>query len=248
MHALPRKLFWLSFWVIGFAVFMTGLLLYFKYQSVFTGLQRERVLMVAREIDSIAEKNLSLGQDFWDMGTLQDVIERRGKADQLFIGIDVAGQDGKIAYSTDLSRMGSKLPAEWVDALARNPNLTSLPPTRDQAVAVSGIRNGFNQQAGFAVIRYGRVLEHEAMAAFARKLAANCLIVFVVSTLGLFAILVWLERRMERAFAKAASAMGVSPGSAGPHPLAGELALIQAQFDAAGQGLGAVEANLEPVR
>ncbi len=77
MHALTRKLFWLAFWVIGFAVFMTGLLLYFKYQSVFTGLQRERVLMVAKEIDSIAEKNLSLGQDFWDMGALQDVIERR---------------------------------------------------------------------------------------------------------------------------------------------------------------------------
>ena len=248
MNALPRKLFWLSFWVIGFAVFMTGLLLYFKYQSVFTSLQRERVLMVAHEIDSIAEKNLSLGQDFWDMGTLQDVIERRGKADQIFIGIDVAGKDGKIAYATDLSRMGSKLPSEWVDALTRNPNLTSLPPTPDQAVAVSSIRNGFNQQAGFAVIRYGRALEHEAMAAFARKLVANCLLVFVASTLGLFALLVWLERRMERAFAQAASAMGASAGSATPHPLAGELALIQAQFDEAGRGIGAVEGHLGAAR
>jgi transposase len=93
VHSLTRKLFWLAFWVIGFAVSMSGLLLYFKYQSVFTGLQRDRVLMVATEIDSIAEKNLSLGQDFWELATLQDVIERRRQADKMFTGIDVAGKD-----------------------------------------------------------------------------------------------------------------------------------------------------------
>jgi hypothetical protein len=248
MPALTRKLFWLAFWVIGFAVFMTGLLLYFKYQSVFTTLQRDRVQMVAREIDSIAEKNLTLGQDFWDMGTLQDVIERRGQADQLFIGIDVAGKDGKIAYSTDLARMGSQLPPEWVAMFTRNPTMTSMSPTRDLAVVVAGIRNGFDQHAGFAVIRYGRQLEHEAMAAFTRKLVANCLIVFFVFTLTLFGILLWLERGLERAFSTAASALEPAAASASAHPLAAELALVQSKLDEAGRGLGAVEARLGAAR
>ena len=92
MPAIHRKLFWLAFWVIGFAVFMTGLLLFFTYQSVFTGLQRDRVMLVAGEIDDIAEKSLSLGQDFWEIATLQDVIERRREADRIFTGIDVAGR------------------------------------------------------------------------------------------------------------------------------------------------------------
>jgi hypothetical protein len=248
MHALTRKLFWLAFWVIGFAVFMTGLLLYFKYQSVFTGLQRDRVLMVAREIDSIAEKNLSLGQDFWELATLQDVIERRRQADALFIGIDVAGKDGKIAYSTDLARLGSQLPPEWIEVFSRNPNLNNMSPSKDLAVVVSGIRNGFDQHAGYAVIRYGRQLEHEAMAAFTRKLVANCLIVFVLSTLALFAILVWLERGLERAFSTAAAAMDPSQASPGAHALAGELALIQAQLEEAGRGIGAVEDSLGAAR
>jgi hypothetical protein len=53
---------------------------------------------------------------------------------------------------------------------------------------------------------------------------------------------------MERAFAKAASAMGAPAANAGPHPLAGELALIQAQFDAAERDIGAVEGNLGAAR
>ena len=248
MHALARKLFWLAFWVIGFAVLMAGLLLYFKYQAVFTGLQRDRVLMVAHEIDSIAEKNLSLGQDFWELATLQDVIERRRKADRLFNGIDVAGKDGKIAYATDMARIGSPLPPEWIDAFSRNPKLNSLSLSPEEALVVSGIRNSFGQPAGYAVIRYGRAPERDAMAAFTRKLVANCLIVFVAFALGLFAILVWLERGFERALSKAAAAMDPSAAGVGPHALSGELALIRKQLDEAGRGIGAVEARLGAAR
>lgn len=249
MPALTRKLFWLAFWVIGFAVFMTGLLLYFKYQSVFTGLQRDRVLMVAREIDAIAEKNLSLGQDFWELATLQDVIERRRQADRLFIGIDVAGKDGKIAYSTDLARIGSPLPPEWLGVFSRHTSLTSLSPSRDLAIVATGIRNGFGQHAGYAVIRYGRQPEHEAMSSFTRSLLITCSIVFILFTFVLFAILVWFERRIERTLSNAASAAGADgSGDADQHALARELALIQAQAEEAGRGIETVEGCLGAAR
>lgn len=247
MHALARKLFWLAFWVIGFAVFMTGLLLYFKYQSVFTGLQRDRVQMVAREIGTIAEKNLSLGQDFWELATLQDVIERRRQADRLFVGIDVAGKDGKIAYSTDLARVGSRLPPEWVEVFSRHPGLTRLSPTQDLAIVASGIRNGFGQHAGNAVIRYGRQLEHEAMSDFTRRLLVTCSIVFILFTLLLFAILVWFQRLVERMLSTAASTT-MAAGGAGQHALAGELALIHAQAEEADRGIKSVEGFLGAAR
>jgi hypothetical protein len=248
MHALTRKLFWLAFWVIGFAVFMTGLLLYFKYQSVFTGLQRDRVLMVAQEIDAIAEKNLSMGQDFWELATLQDVIERRRSADALFIGIDVAGKDGKIAYSTDLARIGTMLPAEWVAAFSRNARLTSLVPSQDLAMVASSIRNGFDQHTGYAVIRYTRQLEHEAMSSFTRRLFATCAIVFVVFTLVLFATLLACERHIERALSRAAAVARSAPGAAGAHALSRELVEIQSRADEANRAIASIEGALEPTR
>ena len=116
------------------------------------------------------------------------------------------------------------------------------------ALVVSGIRNGFNQQAGYAVIRYSRALEREAMTAFTRRLVATCSIVFVVFTLTLFAILLWLERGLERAFSTAAAAMEPSAGSADSHALAGELALIHRQLEAADRGIGAVEGSLGAAR
>ncbi|HRE13967.1 MAG TPA: hypothetical protein PLD37_07225, partial [Usitatibacteraceae bacterium] len=80
--------------------------LHFKYQSAFAGLQRDRVLLVAREIDEIAERDLSLGQDFWSIETLPDVLARGRAAESFFEGIEVAGADGRVAYSTDPARIG----------------------------------------------------------------------------------------------------------------------------------------------
>ena len=250
MPAIHRKLFWLAFWVIGFAVFMTGLLLFFKYQSVFTGLQRDRVMLVAGEIDDIAEKSLSLGQDFWEIATLQDVIERRREADRIFTGIDVAGKDGKIAYSTDLARIGYSLPAEWMAAFARQPRFSNLSPSVDEAVVASTIRNSFAQPAGYAVIRYSRQREHEAMRAFTSRLAFTCAGVFVAFTLLLYAMLTWRWRRADRELSRAASALlGVSP-SAGEtlhsHALAADVAAINAQLNTAGRELAAIDP--EPAR
>ena len=237
MPAINRKLFWLAFWVIGFAVFMTGLLLYFKYQSVFTGLQRDRVMMVAGEIDDIAEKSLSLGQDFWEISTLQDVIERRRDADRIFLGIEVAGSDGKIAYATDLARIGSSLPAEWLAVFARHPRASSLSPSPDEAVVASTIRNSFEQVAGYAVIRYSRQPEQQAMHIFTRRLLFTCAVLFAVFSLLLYATLIWLWRRADRELVRAADALFEPDMEAAgwPHSqaLAADVRDVRAQIDAA---------------
>ncbi|MEP7156885.1 MAG: hypothetical protein ABI905_13990 [Betaproteobacteria bacterium] len=236
MPAINRKLFWLAFWVIGFAVFMTGLLLYFKYQSVFTGLQRDRVLMVAGEIDDIAEKSLSLGQDFWEISTLQEVIERRRNADRIFLGIEVAGSDGKIAYATDLARIGSALPPEWLAVFARSSRFSSLSPSPSEAVVASTIRNSFAQGAGYAVIRYSRQPEQEAMLVFTRRLLLICVTVFAVFTMLLYVTLAWLWARTDRELVRAADALfGEVDTLSQPHShaLAADVAEIRKQIAAA---------------
>jgi hypothetical protein len=241
MTSPSRKLFWLASCVIGFAVFMTGLLLYFKYQSVYTGLQRDRVRMVAQEIDDIAEKNLSLGQDFWSIATLQDVIERQRDTDTLFTAIEVAGSDGKIAYSTDLSRLGSMLPAEWIESFRRNKQGASFPLSADESIVASSIRNGFDQLAGYAVIRYERTREREALAAFRQRLAITCTIIFAAFTLLLFGLLIWLERRVNRALSSAADTTALSVD----HPLAEDMTHIAAQLAEARDALAKIDGTVK---
>lgn len=237
MPSLPRKLFWLAFWVVGFAVGMTGLLLHFKYQAVYTGLQRDRILLVAREIDEIAERDLSLGQDFWSIDTLPEVIERRRTAEAFLEGIDVAGPEGRIAYASDLSRMGSSLPADWMPRLAKAGAHAHFSPTPDLAVVAAPIRNPFGQVAGYTVVRYGRAPEQAAMAAFTREILVACGLSWAAFTLALFAMLLALRRRIESVFGEAAAAVA---GEGSPPPaLSKELDPVMARFGEAGRALAA---------
>ena len=250
MDALGKKLFWLAFWVVGFAVFTTCLLLYFKYQSVFSGLQRDRVLMVASEIDDIAEKNLSLGQDFWEIATLQDVIERRREADTIFIGIDVVGVEGKIAYSTEPTRIGTVIAPDWLGRFSRTAKVSSLSPSTNLAVVASPIFNSFNLRAGYAVIRYDRAVEHQAMAQFTQRLLFVGLGVFVAFTLILFLILFKLKNNVEKALliATTMTEAGIAEPLSDLHhqrhaasnTLAEEMTVINVQETRARQALAAV--------
>jgi hypothetical protein len=240
MRALRHRHFWLAFWVVGFAVAMTALLLFFRYEGAVAGLQRDRMLMAAREIDGIAEKDLSLGQDFRSIATLQEVIDRRLAEEPLFTGIDVAGADGRIAYSTDTARIGTALPALWLDAFRRNSGAKSIKPSRETAVVASPIRNAFGQLAGYSVIRYDRALEHEAVSRFAGELLLKGSLVFVTATLLLFALLVALERRFEGALARAAAA--VEGAADGLHPLAPQVERIEGQLREAGELIAALRA------
>lgn len=232
-----RRPFWLAFWVTGFTVAMTALLLAFKYESVTRTLAQDRVDLVAREIVAIAEKDLALGQNFRDIATLQEAIVRRAAAEPLFEGIDVSGADGRIAYATDRRRVGTQLPEEWRAALARGEQ--RLEPARDSALVAAPIRNSFGQLTGHAVVRYGRGPEREALAQFVRRLVPAMLAVFAAATLILFALLVRLGKTTERDLDRAAAALEGAPGD---HPLSAELAPVQARFAAAARLLEAAKA------
>lgn len=239
---MNKKLFWLAFWVVGFAVFMTSLLLYFKYQAVYTNLQRDRVLMVVSEIDAIAEKNLSLGQNFWEIATLQDVIVRRREADRILIDIDVVGADGKIAYSTDANKLGDSIDTVWLTMFAHNHGVTSFLPDERFAVIASPIRNSFNQLVGYAVVRYSRDIEHAAMRGFAERLISVGLGVFIFYTLTLSVILAMYKNFIERMLKQAAYLLTTTTSQthAVHGALAFEIAAINKKTADANQALASI--------
>lgn len=262
MGTLRAKLFWLSFWVIGFAVFMTGLLLHFKYQSVFSGLQRDRVLMVAGEIADIAHKSLSMGQDLRELSRMQDVLERSRKIDPILLAVAVTAPNAQVLYTTDPAPAGSQPSASALEQLVRTPAAglaTGLSASSRAEVQVAlRIRNSFDQVAGYVVVRYSRQAEVQAMQVFARRLWLCCGAVFSLFTLLLYTVLTALWRRTEVDLAAAAAWLASTeagadetawraamPESLSP-ALKRELQIIDTQLAAAHSQIKLAQAGLAP--
>lgn len=213
MSVLSKKLAWLAIWVTGFAVVMTGLLLYFKYQGVLTSLQRERVGVVLKDIDGIAETSLALGQGFADIGALQEVIERRVKADSIIERIDILAADGKVVYTSVMADIGSTskvfpdLPGGPKTSQARWLTRT------DHAVGTLPISNHYGVTVGHSVVRYSRATEKQLVGEFVTRLVITCGAVFLAAVVLLFLALRRIESSTEAGIAEAGTALTDAAGS-----------------------------------
>ena len=172
------------------------------------------------------------------------VMQRQESGGTIINIASVAGKDGKIAYATDLARIGSSLPAEWLPVFARQSKFSSLSPSPDEAVVASIIRNSFEQSAGYAVIRYSRQLEKQAMATFTQRLVITCAVLFAFFTLLLYATLMWLWRRTDREMVAAADALFDPSADATrelrSQVLATNVTAVKGQFDAANRQLESI--------
>jgi hypothetical protein len=238
MDSLAIRLLWIASCVVSFAVAMTGLLLYFKYQNVVSGLQRDRALVVVGGVAQLPARDLTLGQDFSSFATLPDVVARRHSGEAFFRRIDVTSPQGKIAYSTSKPHIGAHLPAEWAAKLRPGIAASYFAPERHTAVAAYPIHNSLDQLAGFAVVHYARELEHEAMSHFAREMLVICLIATITFALLLFLALLRFHSRLEKVFR--ASAESFERHQAPPPALALEL---QQSREKIAEAIAAIEAS-----
>jgi len=243
VSVLSKKLAWLAIWVTGFAVVMTGLLLYFKYQGVITSLQRERVGVVLKDIDGIAETSLALGQGFTDIGALQEVIERRAKADAIIERIDVIADDGKVVYTSVMADIGS-MSKVFADLPGGPKTGQSRWLTRaDHAVGSLPINNHYGVTVGHAVVRYSRAIEKQLVGEFVTRLVLTCAGVFLAAVVLLFLALRRIENSTEAGIAAAETAL---TDAAGPEAEAGIVREAQARLHATQAALDKLSAALPP--
>ncbi|MBL8521807.1 MAG: hypothetical protein JNK75_14210, partial [Betaproteobacteria bacterium] len=148
---------------------------------------------------------------------------------------------------TDLARIGSRLPDDWLAQLARTPGNparnAALAPTATEAFTANTILNSFGQPAGYAILRYSREPERTALRAFTTRLAITCAIMFGAFTVLLYAALAWMWRRTDRDLVWAADALfgGAEEAQAKPAPvLVAEVAAIRARLSALDTGLDRV--------
>ena len=95
-----------SFFAVGMAAFLN----YFKYKSTISGIVKSRVLVIGRNIENSVQASLSVGMQFMELGTMNQLLAREKASDRLIRGIDVFDHTGQVIYSTDRQRVGEKVP------------------------------------------------------------------------------------------------------------------------------------------
>lgn len=231
-----------------FAVGMATFLNYYKYKATFGNLVKSRLLVIGYGIENGVQSSLGLGLAFNELTTLNDVLQREGKADRLITGIDVFDSAGKVLYSTDPARLGKDAPESWrraASAVATGANREYS--VQEQAELVSGIalRNSFDLTVGYLAMRYDRAYVDANVAEMGLRLlgigAAAFIAAGVLCALALSFLLRGYERDM-RAISERLSGGGTA--EAVPQAFSPAVEELRASVAEAEQGLGRVRAGM----
>ncbi len=104
--------------------------------------QRDSYLL--HSLRTAAENYLAIGLNLEQMAALQSLIERERSSFAQVQAIDVFAANGRLLYSTDLSTLGSQVPAHWRDSL------TSSAPWRRDAAGLRELGTRFDNDLGQA--------------------------------------------------------------------------------------------------
>ena len=180
--------------VVGmFAVGMSAFLNYFKYKSTISGIAKTRAILVGRGIENSVQASLAIGMQFAELDQLNALVQRERSSDRLVRGIDVFDTAGTILYSSDPTRVGQRVPDEWVSTADRSKNSEWSVEGLDEHMAGISIKNAFNLTVGHIALRYasddverastvaGRSIFLSAAAAFAGlAIVAPLLLIMVI--------------------------------------------------------------------
>lgn len=151
-----RPLLLLLALVLIFSVGMASLLNYFKFESTVKKLQRDRIGLIADEVQKAVERSSSLGGELASNPTIQAMIERQLKSDSLVTLIDIFDAKGKILFSTDVVRIHSSAPAAWISAAYRMKAREWFLAEKSAFITGSALKNSFDLTIGSVAVRYDR--------------------------------------------------------------------------------------------
>ena len=178
--------------LLVFSLGMASLLNYFKFESTVKKLQRDRISLIAEDVEQAVERGNSIGAELATSTTLQALLERQLKSDALVLLIEIFDENGKTLFSTDKTRIHQAVPSAWTSAAYRmKADQWSL---AEDAAFVTGVvlKNSFDLTIGSVAIRYSRSGQNRTVAAMGGYIVgiglSTALIAFVLCGLG-FALL-----------------------------------------------------------
>ena len=202
---------------------ITGLSAYSKLRSVLGDLVQSRYGVQAKSIKRNVEDRLALGFPLKSLRPIQDVIERGKVDDKSIHGVEVFDDKGIVLFDTDISSVGTQVPAPWVRAAQNGGSHPFLFSDEDDRIIGLPLVGNLGQVEGGIVLRYpGIYLERSMGPIIARLLEQSVRVLAVFGVLavgGSFLLFRSFGRRlktMETTLSKVMAEGGVAvPGDSG---------------------------------
>ena len=175
--------------ILAFAVVVTNLLNYYKYQSTLRELVQSRFEVVGQDIKHSIEGSVNLGIPLSQIENTQEILNRVKAGDEQIISIEVfeiSGTEGKRIFGTESSVIGQKVPGDWVKSAERADAATWQFDEDDAYGLGIALINNFNKRIGGVVLRYSRAYQQGKIEAMFQTLSRAVLIVFAISCLLAF--------------------------------------------------------------
>lgn len=180
--------------VVTFAVGMATFLNYYKFNSLVGRLMHSRVTVIGNEIQDNVEKGLALGLSLQENNTLQGLIERELRSDELLKAITIFDDAGTVLYSTESVQQGKTVAKSWLKAASSSGFENWKISDRSSLVAGLPIRNNFGVTLGHVALSYTRKPLEHCMGIVGNVLLQTALVVLMVTVSAAFALLVFAFR------------------------------------------------------
>lgn len=198
MNSTNNNLFIVVAIVLTFAVGMATFLNYYKFNSLVGRLMQSRVIVIANEIQDNVEKSLALGLSLQENNTLQGLIERELRADDLLKSIILFDASGTVLYSTESLQLGKKVQNNWLKVSARAQKDNWFISGRESLVAGVPLRNNFGITLGHVAISYTKKPLEHCMGIIGNTLLQTAMIVLMIFGAVTFYLLVLAFRRYQQ--------------------------------------------------
>ncbi|MGB0671643.1 MAG: hypothetical protein ACPGNT_09110 [Rhodospirillales bacterium] len=198
--------------VLLFALVVTTLLNFYKYQSTLSELMRSRFEVVVGDIRGVLEQNVALGLRLSDITAIQELLDRARGSDSQIVSIEVfalAGESGRLLFSSGSGAVMAAdglIPTAWTEESETATPFWTVP--EDAAFVVGAtVLNTLDRPTGGVVLRYSKnVLDQKVSAMFERLALSGAGVLAIIGTLAFLGVVVFfrpLSKSVERMIASA---------------------------------------------
>lgn len=189
--------------IVTFALGLTVMLNYVKFEHTLTGLAESRLAFVVWDLRAAIETGLDLGLDLETMTNTEAILGRATARDPQILSIVVFDERGRPLFQRGHSAFTDTIPAAWREAMARNPDASVWHATDPQALVVgTRLLNNFGRAVGGIVLRYDRAFYDreldQAFSGLARIAAVILAATSLVATLSVWLLFRGIQRSFER--------------------------------------------------
>ncbi len=139
---------------------------------------KSRVLVIGRNIENSVQASLSVGMQFMELGTMNQLLSREKASDRLIRGIDVFDHTpARSSTARTASAWARKYPNAWTDAAARSKTTEWGTEAPEEYVAGISLKNNFDLTVGYLALRYSAEEVERAAKVAGREIPA-CLRLF----------------------------------------------------------------------